>query len=96
MARRKKEVEEKAEDKVLGENVIDETVNETKKTKAAKKETELVPEIVSTEKSNEALLDSVVANKEILVSTNNPIERRTPFGTEVWDPIEKRTVLKNG
>ncbi|MCD5170690.1 hypothetical protein [Enterococcus faecalis] len=24
-----------------------------------------------------------------------PIERQTPFGVEVWDPIEKRTVLKD-
>ncbi|PZL74093.1 hypothetical protein CI088_07810 [Enterococcus plantarum] len=90
MARKKKEVDE------VIENVIEGSGDETKKTKAAKKETEIVPEVVSTETNDEEIIESVVPNKEVLVPTNNPIERQTPFGKEVWDPIEKRTVLKNG
>ncbi|MBO0467921.1 hypothetical protein JZO73_10300 [Enterococcus plantarum] len=94
MARRKKEeVETKAEDKEVEEKVIEESVSDqsvkgTKKTNAAEKETELVPEIVSTETNDGELVPTIF--------TTEPIKRQTPFGTEVWDPIEKRTVLKNG
>lgn len=99
MVRRKKEVEEK----VIEESFSEQSVNETKKTKAAKKETVLVPENISTETNDAAMNALNITTGTISTdlgtgedSTVKTYIRQTPFGKEVWDPIEKRTVLIDG
>ncbi|EKR9260459.1 hypothetical protein ACFJXH_13350 [Enterococcus faecalis] len=58
---------------------------EVQETKAAKKK----PAVKEVEQP-----DDVEVTEEP-VEAPQAIERQTPFGVEVWDPIEKRTVLKD-
>lgn len=87
-----------------------EEVQETKtKKKPAVKEVEQPDNVELTEEPVEAneittgtikVGDLTISNEGIKYESTNdeapqPIERQTPFGVEVWDPIEKRTVLKD-
>ncbi|EOC0735149.1 hypothetical protein ACI1E3_001128 [Enterococcus faecalis] len=88
-----------------------EEVQETKtaKKKPAVKEVEQPDNVEVTEEPVEAneittgtikVGDLTISNEGIKYESTNdeapqPIERQTPFGVEVWDPIEKRTVLKD-
>ena len=88
-----------------------EEVQETKtaKKKPAVKEVEQPDNVEVTEEPGEAneittgtikVGDLTISNEGIKYESTNDeapqtIERQTPFGVEVWDPIEKRTVLKD-
>ncbi|EHU8862207.1 hypothetical protein [Enterococcus faecalis] len=68
----------------------------------AKKETKAKEEVVEEvkEETNESLETEVTESNIVEAGVIDdeapqPIERQTPFGVEVWDPIEKRTVLKD-
>ncbi|MFG5465752.1 hypothetical protein ACFJZL_08100 [Enterococcus faecalis] len=88
-----------------------EEVQETKtaKKKPAVKEVKQPDNVEVTEKPVEAneittgtikVGDLTISNEGIKYEATNDeapqsIERQTPFGVEVWNPIEKRTVLKD-
>ncbi|EPH69957.1 hypothetical protein [Enterococcus faecalis] len=88
-----------------------EEVQETKtaKKKPTVKEVEQPDNVEVTEEPVEAneittgtikVGDLTISNEGIKYESTNDeapqaIERQTPFGVEVWDPIEKRTVLKD-
>lgn len=90
---------------------VQEEVQETKtaKKKPAVKEVEQPDNVEVTEEPIEAkeittgtikVGDLTISNEGIKYESANDeapqaIERQTPFGVEVWDPIEKRTVLKD-
>ena len=83
MARKKKE------DKVIEEETLNETVEETIEDQDDVEENindteDLVPTIASID----------LADGEDTTVTS--YVRKTPFGTEVWDPITKRTTLIDG
>lgn len=59
---------------------------------------EEVQETKTTGKKADQVVIDEVASVDLATEkdqTVQSIERQTPFGVEVWNPIEKRTVLKD-
>lgn len=110
MARKKKEdkvIEEETLNETVEETIeeqmkkavenlkddVEETINNTE---------DLVPTIASTKTGDNLTVDLTITTGTLsaaeITKQGEPqsIERKTPFGTEVWDPITKRTILIDG
>lgn len=92
MARKKKE------DKVIEEETLNETVEETIEEQMKKAVENLKDDVEESINDPEDLVPTIasidLADGEDTTVTS--YVRKTPFGTEVWDSITKRTTLIDG